>query len=584
MRTRPSASPRVPGIYEASESDAVPAIAASDTRIAGFVGLSERGPIGLPTRVQSWDDFVDTYGNSTSGFLSGCVYSFFQNGGPACWVVRVAHCAAPDVPPTMEHAACASITCVDAWGKPAFQIVASSEGSWGNEIFFQLRPTLGAEALLTRDVDLGAGEAFVSSTRGFSVGDLVRVFDREHEDFVVLTSVGDHVLRWDSRTPLHRKHHAAAPTTVQVHSFELQLSLRGKRELFRGLQLDPASKHFAPAVVAAGSRFARLRTIETTTPPPHCLPRPCDVTRLEGGRNGDAALTPEDVLGFDHGPADRSGLAALLATDEPAQIAVPDAMLFCVREPGPLGDQKAQRVQDHLIASCENLRDKFAVLDIPLGKDIEHVRRWRRRVDSSFAAFYWPWLVSDSPWGQLTLPPSATMCGVFASRESDGVHVAPANVPLASIVDVSLNVTEDHLAILSADGINGFRIQRGVRPWGGRTASSDASWRYISVRRLFIMLRRSLESGYAWAAFEPNNEKTWGFVQERTRAFLRDLHRKGMFAPGDADAVFYVKCDEETNPPESVQSGRMICEVGIAPVVPAEFITLSMNQEMNGPA
>jgi hypothetical protein len=149
--------------------------------------------------------------------------------------------------------------------------------------------------------------------------------------------------------------------------------------------------------------------------------------------------------------------------------------------------------------------------------------------------------------------------------------------------DVSLRVNEDHIGQLNAESVNTFRLQRGVRPWGARTASSDPQWRYIPVRRLFIMLRRSLEAGFAWLTFEPNEPRTWDLLTSRTEAFLSDLQAKGMLVGGNSGRAFYVKCDAETNPPEQIDSGMLVCDIGVAPVSPAEFITISLVQTMTGP-
>src|SRR4029077_8144584 len=148
------------------------------------------------------------------------------------------------------------------------------------------------------------------------------------------------------------------------------------------------------------------------------------------------------------------------------------------------------------------------------------------------------------------IPPSGFLAGCYARSDVVGVHQSPANLEIEGVQDVALRVTEDHIGILNSDGINAFRLQRGVRPWGARTASSDPEWRYISVRRLFIMLRRSLEAGFAWITFEPNDHRTWDLVRDRTVAFLSDLHAKGMLVGGNPEQAFYVKCDVETNPPE----------------------------------
>ena len=237
-----------------------------------------------------------------------------------------------------------------------------------------------------------------------------------------------------------------------------------------------------------------------------------------------------------------------------------------------------------MISICENQKDRFAILDIPQTKDIEWVRRWRRRTDSSFCAYYWPWLRVTGPDDKdRVVPPSGFLAGCYARRDIDGVHHAPANLEIEGAEDVALRVTEDHIGILNAEAVNTFRLQRGVRPWGARTASSDPQWRYIPIRRLFIMLRRSLEAGFAWITFEPNTPRTWDVVKgaDRSRSSAICTSR-GCCWEGMPNEAFFVKCDAETNPPEQVDSGLLICDIGVAPVAPAEFIMISLVQTMSG--
>jgi hypothetical protein len=583
MRMRSSADPRAPGIYQSFDSIAPPPLSIANTRIAGFVGITQKGPMNEPTRLQNWDEFVEIFGLSTDTYTSDSVYGFFKNGGTDCWVVRVAHTAAAKDLPGLDHASCAEHVQNDNWNKPSLKIRALNEGTWGNMIWFRCVHAPGATALLTRDLDIGAGEAHVNATRGFEVGALVRIYDRENSDFIVISEIGDKLIKWSTETPVNRRHRAAAPTHLEVMTFEIHVAMRDRREVFKGLQMHPSSKNYAPRVVSQRSRLVRLEDMKTKSPVPHNMPEALPMTRLAGGRDGIDAITPEDFIGHDLGPGDRIGLLGLGANEEVAVLVIPDAMRFYAREPGPAGELKAQRLQDQMIAICENQKDRFAVLDIPQSKDIEWVRRWRRRTDSSFCAYYWPWLRITGPDDKTRIvPPSGFLAGCYARRDLDGVHHAPANLEIEGSYDVSLRITEDHIGILNSDAVNTFRLQRGVRPWGARTASSDPQWRYISVRRLFIMLRRSLEAGFAWITFEPNNQRTWDLVMGRTTAFLTDLHGKGMLVGGNPAEAFFVKCDAENNPQDQVDSGQLLCDIGVAPVSPAEFIMISLVQTMGG--
>lgn len=580
---RPSTTAlKPPGIYMGVAEPAISPLEIADIRTAGFVGLTERGPIDVPTYVTSWDEFTTIYGAAPQRYLTHAVEGYFRNGGVACWIVRVAHAVRGDEAITPDHAHCAELTIVDDWKKPTLRVRANSEGAWGNNIYVRCEHTASAQTLLTRDLDVGTGEAQVSSIRGFEVGQLVRIFDRENEDFVVLSEVNERRVAWTSATPVNRRYRAASPTRLEVIEFSIHANLRERREVFSGLQLSPTSRRYAPKVIAAESRLIQLEDLTTKSPPPHNLPRPAPAERLENGRDGIEAITPEDFVGYDHGPAERAGIMSLVEVDDAALLLAPDAMLFLDRNPGPAGELKAQRVQDAMVDLCENLRDRFTILDCPRTRDVEQVKRWRRRTDSSYCAYYWPWLkVPVGDEDELLIPPSGAIAGLFSRRDTeDGVHHAPANLALDGVLDVSLRVTEDHLGSLNAEGVNIIRNLRGIRPWGVRTASSDPDWRYINVRRLFIMLRRALETGTVWVPFEPNDSNTWEKVEDLVRAFLGSLFGMGMFAGGKPEDAFYVKCDEETNPAEVVNRGMLICEIGVAPAIPSEFIVIRVVENM----
>ena len=179
---RPTAEMRPPGVYAAFVDPARPALEIADTRTTGFVGLTQKGPLNEPTRIQNWDEFVETFGYSNEHYLSDAVFGFFRNGGTACYVVRVAHVPAAGESPGIDHAACAEQVQADDWNKPSLRVRALNEGKWGNLIWFKCVHATGATALLTRDLDIGAGEAHVNTVRGYEVGQLVRIYDKENSD------------------------------------------------------------------------------------------------------------------------------------------------------------------------------------------------------------------------------------------------------------------------------------------------------------------------------------------------------------------------------------------------------------------
>jgi phage tail sheath protein FI len=145
-----------------------------------------------------------------------------------------------------------------------------------------------------------------------------------------------------------------------------------------------------------------------------------------------------------------------------------------------------------------------------------------------------------------------------------------------------MGLSEDHLGLLNSDGINALRTfpGRGVRIWGARTTSEDPDWRYINVRRLFIMLRRALEEGTQWAVFEPNDPTTWERLSGRVTEFLKDLWGQGYFAGEGPEDSFFVRCDGQTNTLEVRDQGMLLMEIGIAPAIPAEYIIFNVIQKM----
>jgi hypothetical protein len=252
--------------------------------------------------------------------------------------------------------------------------------------------------------------------------------------------------------------------------------------------------------------------------------------------------------------------------------------------------EDVQAVQTAIIAHCELMGDRVAILDAPPGMNAQQVREWRLEragYDSKYATLYWPWVkVLDPVSGTMThVPPSGHMAGVWGRVDDErGVHKAPANEVIRGAVGVETDISRIEQELLNPEGINCIRAfpGRGIRVWGARTLSSDPAWRYLNVRRLFNYLAESIDRGTQWCVFEPNDRMLWGRISRTISAFLVNEWRKGaLFGDSPAEA-FYVKCDDETNPAEAIDAGMVTCEIGIAPVKPAEFVIFRMSQYSGG--
>jgi phage tail sheath protein FI len=265
-------------------------------------------------------------------------------------------------------------------------------------------------------------------------------------------------------------------------------------------------------------------------------------------------------------------------------IAAPD--LMGAYQQGALDLEEVKAAQLALISHCEQMGDRMAILDPPPDLTAQQVRVWRQETagyDSKFATLYYPWVKVFDPAGGRTImmPPSGHVAGLWSRTDTErGVHKAPANEVLRGVIDLQNNLTKGEQDLLNPIGVNCIRSfpGRGVRVWGARTLSSDPAWRYINVRRLFNYIEESILLGTQWIVFEPNDQRLWGTIRRNITAFLTEEWRSGALFGATAAESFYVKCDSETNPPEVIDRGQVVCEIGLCPVKPAEFVVFRLSQ------
>jgi uncharacterized protein len=286
--------------------------------------------------------------------------------------------------------------------------------------------------------------------------------------------------------------------------------------------------------------------------------------------------------------ADRTGLSGLEVAEDVTMICVPD--LMALYQAGSINMDGVKAVQLAAIAHCENMKDRFAILDCPPGLTAQQVKDWRMKeagYDTKFGAVYYPWIKVANPSGgeAIMVPPSGYMAGIYARSDTErGVHKAPANEVVRGVMGVEALITKGEQDVLNPIGVNCIRSfpGRGIRVWGARTLSSDASWRYINVRRLFSFVEESIQMGTQWVVFEPNDMNLWARVRRDISAFLTMVWRSGALFGATPAEAFYVKCDAENNPPEARDLGQVVIEIGICPVKPAEFVIFRISQWNGG--
>jgi len=270
-----------------------------------------------------------------------------------------------------------------------------------------------------------------------------------------------------------------------------------------------------------------------------------------------------------------------------------------------------------LLDSAELLKDRVAILDAPAtAADVDSLTRAAqvgaapsaaaaggseggggrraaaaaggglraRDSDGGYGAFYFPWLrVRDAVTDEIiSVPPSGHLAGIYARTDTErGVHKAPANVTIRGALGVTQDVSRAEQDVLNPAGVNCIRFftREGVRVWGARTLAPSASnWRYLNVRRLFNMVEESIAQNTRWVVFEPNDRPLWKSIQRDVGAFLTLLWRQGALQGASPHEAFFVKCDEETNPPEVIDAGQVVTLIGMAPVKPAEFVIFRIGQ------
>jgi hypothetical protein len=498
------------------------------TDVAGLMGIAARGPLHTPVRVETWSQFTNVFGGHIPvGYLAYAVEGFFANGGKTCWVVRVAD---PD------KAERASAVLLDNNQQPALRLIAKDPGTWARQLN------------------------------------------------VAVDSVGS-------------------------GRFNLTLSLPdGSQERWERLSLDKTDTCYVETVFKEGSLFVTAEVL--WKPNATILNLATTRVRLTGGCDGLASLSPNHLGGMNAPPGKRWGLACLEDSDEISLVAIPDLMnkprvpvplpsprptdcrlldLPQILPPPPavvtewppdFKDDEIKTVQQALLSQCLRRKDRIALLDPPVqDMNREQIIEWRQYYDTSYAALYFPWLLVPDPLGLIGLlravPPSGHIAGIIAATDlQSGVHQPPANVQMRSVQDLTVPVDAILHGDLNTVQVNAIRAYpgRGLRLSGARTLSSDSAWRYINVRRLLIWIEQTIEENAQRLVFEPNDAELWRDLDRVARSVLDRLWQAGRLDGATPEEAYSVQGDVTTTPAGEIALGRAICQIGVQPPWPAEFI------------
>ncbi|MCT4621768.1 MAG: phage tail sheath family protein [Marinisporobacter sp.] len=569
-----------PGVYvEEFDSGPVPMEGVS-TSTAGFIGMAERGDVqGQPVLITNFSEFLRNFGGYLSQneygdyrYLAYGVEHFFINGGSRCYVMRVA----PEDAKCSVSKKCSNVV----------QFTAKNPGMWGNGIRVSVYPSSKAKTPILEVV--GEKSYRVKSNAGFNPGDIVRFVDGDTVITNKVVTAQDNIIEFENafeedvvdKNLLPKKFIITCEIDVEVKysdtietyekvSFNIQAPNYIEKKMIKSDlvqtkyigKIEPSMEDEV-AVEGILTPFAMFGKEESES-----------VTiSLESGSNGSvSSMAASDFMGKDLGPGKRSGLQAFVDNDQVSIMAIPGIV-----DPN---------VQLALVAHCENLKSRFAILDVPREeKKVPDVLAHRDMFDTQYAAMYHPWLEVFDPLDKRTIavPPSASMAGIYSRSDlSRGVHKAPANEVVRACTGLDCQYSTGEQDILNPKGVNLIRsfTGRGIRVWGARTCSSNGLWKYINVRRLFIFLEESIKRNTDWVVFEPNDEMLWARVNRTIELFLSTVWRSGALAGTTASDAFFVNIGRSTMTQDDIDNGRLICVIGVAPVKPAEFVIFRITQK-----
>ncbi|WP_405634950.1 phage tail sheath subtilisin-like domain-containing protein [Streptomyces sp. NBC_00056] len=607
-----AARPTYPGVYVEELPSSTRAISAVTTSVTAFVGHTRRGPLNEPVRVTGFAEFERRFGGlSAQSPLAYAVHQFFGNGGSVAVIVRVAKAGS-------GKTACVVLESTDGRSEsPVLEVHAKEPGVWGNSlrVAVDYDTTCPDETfnLRVHDARGEARESFTGLSMDAGSGTYAPTVINAGSRLIRVDAVGEG--RPDpsgtvSKPFGHELPDLAVDLTVKIGDVErefklydadcdgeapssvAELALLLERKL-RALPDAPGRHAFAGVEVTAFGR--RLQVVAGSTDPE-------DVVRflgecandlgleasvnppvfpLEGGEDGEAP-GPRDLIGSE---ADKTGIQALRGVADVNLLSLPELASYEKTEDALTVVSAAQRL-------CEERRI-FLLVDAPATwVSVDSARAGLSAFDAvrgNHAGLYFPHLqLTDPLTGRLrAFPPSGAVAGVIARTDSErGVWKAPAGTEaqLVGVRSLTVDLTDRETGLLNPLGVNCLRTfpLAGPLVWGARTLEGsdalDSAWKYVPVRRLALQVEESLQRGLQWVVFEPNDESLWQQIRLSASSYLHTLFRQGAFKGSTPREAYFVKCDSETTTDEDVANGIVNVLVGIAPVRPAEFVVVKIQQ------
>lgn len=572
-----------PGVFVEETSFRARSIQGVGTSTAAFVGPTRTGPLGVVSDViTSFGEFQRLYGGVGSltwggstrvlNHMAHAAQAFFNNGGGRLYVSRVF--TPREIGGATTVASNSARVGIGPEDTPlgAFRARFPGSGLNGTIVAYEKTSPASAATLAAAPTGslarTGADASFVKSAAGAWVGAGDATLD------LAAVPAGTVIVTLNLELRPGADGGDGAPILIERLGFDPE----HPRAIERVLAQNPTSRAAAMAQPywfdrTAGTGAADLRAA--------LFPDGTETTfTLVGGDDGAEPVASDDGAVI---TSYADALATLEEVDDIAIVAAPGHSV--------LAQASYQGVQDALIAHATRMRYRIAVLDTPAGQSTGAVRAIRGRIDSTYAALYYPWVVVPNPEArpfdesvpkEIALPPSGFIAGVYARSDIQrGVWKAPANEVVLGALRFEREVTTGEQEVLNPEGINCLRsfFGRGNRVWGARTVSSDPEWIYVNVRRYFIYLEHSIDRSTQWAVFEPNGERLWASIRTTIESFLFNEWRQGALMGTSPEEAYFVRCDRSTMTQQDFDEGRLICEIGVAALKPAEFVIFRIGQK-----
>lgn len=569
----------VPGVYVSEQKYTLNPLQIDTRCLCAFAGISEKGPVGAPELITSFDEYLKLYGGfDTEGVLPLSVYSFFKCGGKECIVTRVAHNESVREAELELECQRGSVT-----------LKALSPGTWGNYICVKL--WYEYEKLPSKIISIGENYEYVEldNSEELEAGDIVD-FNLKNGNPVCrqIEKIENNRIYIHPLKGLKKFDGNEQDILIRKVFFSTIISNKDKKnETYLHLSMNKNNERYFETYINERSRTCKVINNDAIG-----MIKPVYSEYAKNGCDGVADLTAGDFIGFYKGINEFTGLGAFESRDDIALIAIPD-LSWILSQPGKPQEERIkayEAVQKAMVTQAERFPNRFAVLDMPDSFTTQQAIEYAGRIKSNSAAIYYPYINVIDPldaagYKTIRMPPSGAICGCIGMTDSEkGIFHAPANCIVQGAVGLSKRITQSENELLYDKNINVLKYfpGSGVKIWGAKTLAPEYEWRYISVRRTFSRISAAIKQGTQWAVFEINDKNLRKRLVRQVSGFLLDLWMKGYLAGSTSEQGFYVRCDEELNPIENIDNGILTFEVGIAIVKPAEFFQVTITAEKDG--